>query len=182
MKAKIDKLVNSHLFIAVVFVLLMSMVTVVGTYAWFTWRNPEDTSLKLTIGHLADVTFTNGPDIDASLNPVFNYSDGLMTTIDVTNKNTTSEVASYKISLHISSIAPELCKEDVKYTLLKNGAIVKAGDFSSATDGSVIDIYTSTLEPNTTSYTFYLYIDSNMENDSSMMNKKIVGEITLVQV
>ena len=42
-----------------IFILLISLVGSAGTYAWFTWISPSNTSVTLSIGNLADVTFTS---------------------------------------------------------------------------------------------------------------------------
>ena len=56
-----------------IFILLISLVSSAGTYAWFNWISPSNTSVTLSIGNLADVTFTSGPDINiTNLAPVYN--------------------------------------------------------------------------------------------------------------
>lgn len=182
MKEKVDSFINSQAFVVVVLIGLICLSGAVSTYAWFTWRSADDPSLSLTIGELADVTFENGPDITGSLNPVFYYYDGEMTKISVINKNEKGETCNYKIKINIETIPEELRNEGVKYTLVKNDNVVVTGNFASATDDSSIDVYTSSLDPGTTSYIFYLYIDSNDVNDNSMMNKTLVGELTLEEV
>ena len=73
-----------------IFILLISLVSSAGTYAWFTWKSSSNTNVTLSIGNLADVTFTSGPDINISnLAPVYNYTDGVSTTFTVRNTNST---------------------------------------------------------------------------------------------
>ena len=96
MKEKINKFIHSKNFIIILILLLISLVGIVGTYAWFTWSSTENTSLTLTIGKLADVTFDNGNDINiTNLAPVFNYTDGEKTTFSINNKDTTGTTISY---------------------------------------------------------------------------------------
>ena len=166
-----------------IFILLISLVSSAGTYAWFTWISPSNTSVTLSIGNLADVTFTSGPDINISnLAPVYNYTDGVSTTFTVRNANSTDSLL-YKVKLEITSIANELKDESFKYTLLKDNKEVKTGNLKDAISGNTLILNTSSLDKGSTSspkistFKLYFWIDGNMENNSNMMNKSLVGKI-----
>ena len=166
-----------------IFILLISLVSSAGTYAWFTWISPSNTSVTLSIGNLADVTFTSGPDINISnLAPVYNYTDGVSTTFTVKNTNSTDSLL-YKVKLEITSIANELKDESFKYTLLKDNKEVKTGNLKDAISGNTLILNTSSLDKGSTSspkistFKLYFWIDGNMENNSNMMNKSLVGKI-----
>ena len=166
-----------------IFILLISLVSSAGTYAWFTWISPSNTSVTLSIGNLADVTFTSGPDINISnLAPVYNYTDGVSTTFTVRNANSTDSLL-YKVKLEITSIANELKDESFKYTLLKDNKVVKTGNLKDAINGNTLILNTSSLDKGSTSspkistFKLYFWIDGNMENNSNMMNKSLVGKI-----
>ena len=166
-----------------IFILLISLVSSAGTYAWFTWISPSNTNVTLSIGNLADVTFTSGPDINISnLAPVYNYTDGVSTTFTVRNVNSTDSLL-YKVKLEITSIANELKDESFKYTLLKDNKVVKTGNLKDAVNGNTLILNTSSLDKGSTSspkistFKLYFWIDGNMENNSNMMNKSLVGKI-----
>ena len=166
-----------------IFILLISLVSSAGTYAWFTWISPSNTSVTLSIGNLADVTFTSGPDINISnLAPVYNYTDGVSTTFTVRNTNSTDSLL-YKVKLEITSIANELKDESFKYTLLKDNKVVKTGNLKDAVSGNTLILNTSSLDkgstssPKTSTFKLYFWLDGNMENNSNMMNKSLVGKI-----
>lgn len=166
-----------------VILLLMSLVGSLGTYAWFTWKSTSNTSLTMTIGKLADVIFTSGNNISTStLSPVYNYTDGEVTTFSINNKDTTGTTVDYAVKLNITSIATELKNTSLKYVLLKNNTIVQEGDFSTISTGSTTIYSDSISTSGTTNYKFYLYIDGNIENNVSMMNKSLVGAITVETV
>lgn len=151
-----------------------------GTYAWFTWRSTSNTSLTMNIGKLADVTFNSGNDISTStLAPVYNYTDGEKTTFSINNKDTTGASLDYNIKLNITSIASELKSSDLKYVLLKDNTIVKEGNFSTMVVGTNTIYSNSISSSGTTNFIFYLYIDGNSENNLNMMNKSLVGTITV---
>ena len=166
-----------------IFILLISLVGSAGTYAWFTWISPSNTSVTLSIGNLADVTFTSGPDINISnLAPVYNYTDGVSTTFTVRNANSTDSLL-YKVKLEITSIANELKDESFKYTLLKDNKVVKTGNLKDAVNGNPLILNTSSLDKGSTSspkistFKLYFWLDGNMENNSNMMNKSLIGKI-----
>ena len=166
-----------------IFILLISLVSSAGTYAWFTWISPSNTSVTLSIGNLADVTFTSGPDINISnLSPVYNYTDGVSTTFTVRNTNSTDSLL-YKVKLEITSIANELKDESFKYTLVKDNKVVKTGNLKDAVNGNTLILNTSSLDkgstssPKTSTFKLYFWLDGNMENNSNMMNKSLVGKI-----
>ena len=163
-----------------VILLLMSLVGSLGTYAWFTWKSTSNTSLTMTIGKLADVIFTSGNNISTStLSPVYNYTDGEVTTFSINNKDTTGASLDYNIKLNITSIASELKSSDLKYVLLKDNTIVQEGNFSTMVVGANIIYSNSISSSGTTNFIFYLYIDGNSENNLNMMNKSLVGSIVV---
>ncbi len=161
-----------------VFILLISLVGAAGTYAWFTWSSTTNTNLTMSIGASSDVIFKNGNDISTNkLAPVFNYTDGEKTSFTITNKSTTS--FSYRISLNITSIDNELKNKSLKYKLVSNNTIITEGDFSNIENTN--KLYEGELSKGNISYIFYLYIDGNEENDLNMINKSLVGTITVAE-
>ena len=180
MKNKFNKFIQSKSLLITLIILLIILVIATGTYAWLTWKSTNNTSLTMTIGKMADVTFTSGNDISINtLAPVFNYTDGEKTTFSINNKDTTGATIDYTVKLNITSIADELKSSDLKYVLLKDNTIVKEGDFSTVATGSNT-IYSGNISTNgTTNFTLYLYIDGNSENNLNMMNKSLVGNIVV---
>ena len=163
-----------------VFILLISLVGAAGTYAWFTWSSTSNTNLTMSIGASSDVIFKNGNDISTKkLAPVFNYTDGEKTSFTITNKSTTS--FSYRISLNITSIDNELKNKSLKYKLVSNNTIITEGDFSNIESNSKNTLYEGELSKGNISYIFYLYIDGNEENNLNMINKSLVGTITVAE-
>lgn len=180
MKNKINKFIHSKYLLISLIVLLILLVMATGTYAWFTWRSANNTSLTMNIGKLTDVTFNSGNDISTStLAPVYNYTDGEKTTFRINNKDTTGTSLDYNIKLNITSIASELKSSDLKYVLLKDNTIVKEGNFSTMVVGANTIYSNSISSSGTTNFTFYLYIDGNSENNLNMMNKSLVGSIVV---
>ena len=164
-----------------IIIFLIIIIGLVGTYAWFTWSSTNNTSVTLSIGEFADVTYTTGPDIKVeNLSPVYNYTDGESTTFKIRNKDTTTSLV-YKIKLDITTIDTELQTDSLKYILLKDNKTVSEGNFKDITSGSSIILYENVLSSNTNSnYILYIYIDGNYENNTNMMNKSLVGKLDVV--
>lgn len=161
-----------------IFILMITLVGGVGTYAWFTWKSTSNTSLTMTIGKMADVTFSSGNDISTNkLAPVYNYTYGEKTTFIINNRDTTNTFLKYKILLDITSIADELKSTNLKYKLLSNNTILAEGSFSTFANGSTNTLYEDTLNTGVTDFVFYLYIDGNEENNLNMMNKQLNGTL-----
>ena len=158
MKNKFNKFIQSKSLLITLIILLIILVIATGTYAWLTWKSTNNTSLTMTIGKMADVTFTSGNDISINtLAPVFNYTDGEKTTFSINNRDTTGATIDYTVKLNITSIADELKSSDLKYVLLKDNTIVKEGDFSTVATGSNT-IYSGNISTNgTTNFTLYIY-------------------------
>ena len=180
MNKKLEKIIHSKSFLIAMIVLLIILVISAGTYAWFTWSSTNNTNLTMSIGASSDVIFKNGNDISTNkLAPVFNYTDGESTSFTITNKSTTS--FSYRISLNITSIDNELKNKSLKYKLVSNNTIITEGDFSNIESNSKNTLYEGELSKGNISYIFYLYIDGNEENDLNMINKSLVGTITVAE-
>ena len=179
-KKNIKEIMSKRYIQIGILIVLMSLVGLMGTYAWFTWKSPSNTSVTLSIGNLADVTFTSGPDINISnLAPVYNYTDGVSTTFVMKNNSTTNNL-NYGIKLDVTSISNELKSESFKYTLLKDNKVVQTGNLKNAVNGKTLTLNTGSITKFTTSnYKLYFWIDGNIENSSSMMNKSLVGKIDI---
>ena len=177
-KKNIKEIMSKRYIQIGILIVLISLVGLMGTYAWFTWKSSSNINVTLSIGNLADVTFTSGPDINISnLAPVYNYTDGVSTTFVMKNNSTTNNL-NYEIKLDVTSISNELKNESFKYTLLKDNKVVQTGNLKNAVNGKTLTLNTGLLAKGSTSnYKLYFWIDGNIENSSSMMNKSLVGMI-----
>ena len=174
-----NKFIHSKSFIISLIILLVITVSLTGTYAWFTWNSVENTNLTMKIGKFTDVMFSNGNEITSELSPVFNYSDGEKTSFMINNRSTTGGTITYKIKLNITTISTELASSSVKYSLVINNELIVTGDFLNTSNGSSLEIFTGAQSGGISYCELYLYIDGNIENNSSMMNKNIIGNVSL---
>lgn len=176
MSEKLKKLINNKYFIVALVALLIVLVIGTGTYAWLTWSSPNTTKLTVKIGNIADVIFDNGKEINTtSLAPVFTSDQGEKTSFSIVKRSSVGSTnIDYTITLNVTSIATELKTTSFKYMLVNvtnANQVVKQGNFSTASTGDTITLNSGTLTGTRADFTFVIYIDGNVENNTNMMNK-----------
>ncbi len=178
MKKKIEKIMDSKIFLTFLIILLISLSIGAGTYAWFTWTSTDNPTVTLTIGRMADVIFDSGPDINiTNLSPVFYYDEGVSTTFTIRNGDASHSYQLYNVKINIEEIDPTLSSESFKYALTSGEMFLAEGSFNGLGDGDYVDVITTSMPEGNTTYTMYFYLDSNIENDSSIMTKEFKGSI-----
>ena len=166
-------------------ILLLTMVIGTGTIAWIVWSSKDNTKMNVTIGDLADVSFKSGNDINISnLSPSFYYDDGALTEFSIRKKKGLTTTLNTNIYLDITSISNELKNDNFKYVLLSSsdGNTYNEVISSSFKDASVgkLDIVTDIpLTDGKTYYKFYIWIDGNNENNTTMQGKSLKGTLNV---
>ena len=166
-------------------ILFLTMVIGTGTLAWIVWSSKDNTKMNVTIGDLADVSFKTGNDINISnLSPSFYYDDGALTEFSIRKKKGLTTELNTNIYLDITSISNELKNDNFKYVLLSSsdGNTYNEVISSSFKDASVgkLDIVTdSPLTDGKTYYKFYIWIDGNNENNTTMQGKNLKGTLNV---
>lgn len=161
------KLSNKNILLIVIGIVLVSLA---GTFAWFTWRS-NDTALVLTVGDISSAQVTLKPyKLNAELAPVTSYEDQVYTNVTAVNNSTTAK----KVSLyyHINKIDSELISTSFKYTITKstdNGSTYteyKTGNFSTAANNIDLYIMDETVEGNNNiKYKVYIWLDGTTYNE-----------------
>ena len=169
---------------SIIFIIIsMLLVVAAGTFAWLSYRT-QDTAMVLTIGDVKGLTVTLTPyQINATLSPVSDYTDGEVVNVTADNKSLTS-ADTFSLFYNINTIDTELRDQGFMYTITKstdNGTSyskVKEDNFSSASSGSKLDIYQENVPLNTKYlYKVYIWIDSSAGNQANMQNKSFVAEL-----
>ena len=166
-------------------ILLLTLVIGTGTLAWIVWSSKDNTKMNVTIGDLADVSFKSGNDINISnLSPSFYYDDGALTEFSIRKKKGLTTELNTNIYLDITSISDELKNDNFKYVLLSSsdGNTYNEVISSSFKDASVgkLDIVTDIpLTDGKTYYKFYIWIDGNNENNTTMQGKSLKGTLNV---
>ena len=98
-------------FGTIIGIIFWSICIVFFTYAYYEWKS-IDTSIVLGIQDLA-TQCSKGPDVNVTnVGPVFNPSDGVKVTFNLTNDLTTTQ--NFAVELRITSISDTLLVDDFK--------------------------------------------------------------------
>ena len=136
----------------------------------------------MKIGEYVGVTFIGGNNIEGDFYPVYNYTSGESTTFTVKNTYSSSNSSmTMDLYLDIDEISSDLEIEAFKYVLVDgNSTQIATGDFSTYEEGDTIDIILNYVLPsNTSNYTFYIYLDGNDENSSSVVDKSFSATLRI---
>ena len=167
---------EKHKVIGTVIGVLAFILLIVGaTYAWFTWRSPENTSVSFTVGGI-EISFDAGEDILSSrLRPVLDKEKGVENSYAIKKNITASsaEKAYLNLYLTLETLPNELKHESFKWELYKDNNLIGNGNFKDSSQGDKI-ILASNQETNSTvsTYILYIWIDGNMDNPVDMGNKE----------
>ena len=163
-------------------IVLVIVVIVSGTYAYYVWTTSDSDTTKIVAGiGAATVTFDGGSDINANLRPVSDKSKGIVKNISVKG-DTTGLV--FNMYLDITSIDTGLKDESFRYELYKGTTKVKEGNFSDSyltsntvtctknNTNHIVLLTNESISTSKTQYTLYIWIDgANYTNPNTMMNK-----------
>ena len=164
---------------------LLTSVVLLGTFAWYVWSSKDNTSMNVTIGDLADVSFKTGNDINiTNLSPSFNYDDGALTEFSIRKKKGLTTELNTNIYLDITSISDELKNDSFKYVLLSSSDgntynEVISSSFKDASVGKLSIVTDRPLTDGKTYYKFYIWIDGNNENNETMQGKSLKGTLNV---
>ena len=164
---------------------LLTSVVLLGTFAWYVWSSKDNTSMNVTIGDLADVSFKTGNDINiTNLSPSFNYDDGAITEFSIRKKKGLTTDLYTNIYLDITSISDTLKSPSFKYELLSSSDgntynNVSSGNFQDASIGKLNILVDTPLADGKTYYKLYIWIDGNEENDTSMQSSSMKGVLNV---
>ena len=163
-------------------VVLVIVVIVSGTYAYYVWTTSDSDTTKIVAGiGAATVTFDGGSDISANLRPVSDKSKGIVKNINV---KADTEGLVFNMYLDITSIDNGLKDESFRYELYKGDTKVKEGNFSDSyltsntvtcsknNTNHIVLLTNESISTSKTSYTLYIWINgANYTNPNTMMNK-----------
>ncbi len=163
-------------------IVLVIVVIVSGTYAYYVWTTSDSDTTKIVAGiGAATVTFDGGSDISANLRPVSDKSKGIVKNINVKGD---TEGLVFNMYLDITSIDTGLKDESFRYELYKGDTKVKEGNFSDSyltsntvtctknNTNHIVLLTNESISTSKTQYTLYIWIDgANYTNPNTMMNK-----------
>ena len=171
---------NKRIYLIIGIITVTTLILGVTT-AWFTWRSKDDTKFILSIGDIAEVIYQKGNDITSSnIGPVLDYNDGEVGTFSF--KKRIDNPLGIGVYINIVKLPNELKEESLKVILLKSTNNIKYTlvEGINLKDKEENNRYLVAQDVATTSLTYYkviIYIDGNMENPNTMMNKALEAKI-----
>ena len=168
------------IFVIVMFVLMLS-----SSYAWYSFANGSTTFSAVTNNKDIKVIYRNNAYISTltavpiSSDEVADKADKNMFSIEV-NNDTIEEQILVSIGLVDVNIDSELKNNNFKYDLLYNGTSIASGNFSGVT-GDTFNILDSVALDNLSDNDFELrvYLLDDGTNQNSLMNKTFRGTISV---
>ena len=152
------------------FLVILALLVIGVTYAWFVWRAPEDKSVSVSIGQIT-VNYDDGPDItNNNLIPVSSKEKGIVKNITVSSSSPTTLYLN--LYLNVKSISDYLKDASFKWAIYNGDSVITEGDFVSYVNGDDITLLDGVaISSTTTTYTLYIWIDGNMTNPNYMFNQ-----------
>lgn len=163
--------------LTVVAVLMLIVLVGGGTYAWWTWRSANNTTVNITVSGGTYTLDGGGSITGKSLVPTdqCNGNYAIVRTITTKTTNTTNTNMNAKIQLNPSVFPADLQSSHLKWYInttnsCTNGGV--SGDFGSVVQGTKFDLTSFTVNAGTTTAqnnTFYLFIwlDSSYEHPNT---------------
>ena len=163
-------------------IIAILVIISLGTYAWLSYRT-NDTAMVLTVGDINNVRITMNPyQIDAKMSPNLTYTGQPYTTVEVINNS--SEAKNITLFYTVNAIDSELATSNLKYTIEKQAVgassythVTPDGNFSGASQGSVITIVDELVPVGTTMYKVYVWLYSANGNQGNIPGKKFNAEL-----
>ena len=162
--------------------ILVLLVMIAGSYAYFSWRTSES-RLVLTVGDINNIQVVLKPyRIDTDILPVLTYENEDYVNVDVVNSN--NKRNTFELYYKINTIDEELKNSNFKYTITKSTdggntySEVKTDTFSSAEDDTEITIYSSIISGiKTEKYKVYVWLDGSEEGQTNVEGKAFNAEL-----
>ena len=162
--------------------ILVLLVMLVGSYAYFSWKTSES-RLVLTVGNINNIQVTLKPyKIDTEILPVLSYENEDYVNVDAVNSSNSDK--KFKLYYKINTIAEELKNSNFKYTITKSvdgGSTyseIKTDTFSNVEENQNITIYDYTISGKTTEkYRVYIWLDGSEEGQTNVVGKAFNAEL-----
>ena len=161
-------------------VIAIAIVVLGGfTYAFYEWSSSE-TNVGVNVDGLR-IIYNGGNSIsNANLIPTATKEEGVVKSISVQldSNQVITPTPSMDLYLDLTTFPSNLADASFIWEVYKDNVLLNSGNFSDKVQGDSIKILdartiTSTLD----TYDIYLWINGNMENDSSMQNQTFAFNI-----
>lgn len=149
--------------VATMIVVVVLIVTITGTFAWYNGRIASDNT-NLGKSAKLDIEYTDGFDevLSGSLIPVKDKSGGISTTAKIGLKSD-SVAAKLRLSLELTTFTAVLGNsEALTYEVYKGSTRIATGNFKGKSQGNTVDILTNhALTTTAETFTVYVWLDGS---------------------
>lgn len=165
-----------------ILILIVIIIAVVGsTYSWFQWKSSEEDKIGVdfsTSGASADcITYSTTTTGNPILIPTSTKEKGYITIIEVAQTCNTNFYVD--LNLTLTTFPSPLKDSSFKYSLMDGTTILTEDSFEDKTEGQTVKIATRQLLTTTPkTYTLYLWIDGNQNNNNTMQNQEYKFDLT----
>ena len=155
--------------------LTVLVLLLIGTsFAWWYWNSTTNTNISLTINGV-DVTYVGGSDITGvNLIPVSSKEKGIADNTAIEKVVTASSNSTTYMNLYLTleTLPNGLKDKSFVYEVYNGANLVGKGNFASYEQGEKAQIASAQkITSSTKSFQIYIWIDGNVDNSKSMMNK-----------
>ena len=162
--------------------LIVFILSMLGSFAYFSWGSDTGSNTNVSFDVVAETVYIEydaGSDIeDANLYPVDDKSDGISKDITVKIDKVSSKPVTFNLYLDLTDVPEELMDNSFKWAIYRDNELVASDSItknivecSKNNTKHIVLVSNETVDTTLKKYTLYLWIDGNMTNPDTMMNK-----------
>lgn len=162
--------------------LIVFILSMLGSFAYFSWGSDTDSNTNVSFDVVAETVYIEydaGSDIEgANLYPVDDKGEGISKTITVKTDKTISKPVTFNLYLDLTDVPEELMDDSFKWAIYRDNELVASDSItknivecSKNNTNHIVLVNNETVDTTLKKYTLYLWIDGNMTNPDTMMNK-----------
>ena len=167
----------------IIVISLVLCIVIIGlTYAWFTWQSPNRTTISVLGGSGSIiVNYDGGPNISGiKLIPASSKeraeSDG--TGVGKTITASATDTVYMDLNMTLETFPQALSHQSLKWEIYNGNTKVGEGNFANKNQGDVINLFSGeTITTTTSTYKLYIWIDGLQSNPNTMQNQDFKFEI-----
>ena len=162
--------------------LIVFILSMLGSFAYFSWGSDIGSNTNVSFDVVAETVYIEydaGSDIEgANLYPVDDKSDGISKDITVKTDKVSSKPVTFNLYLDLTDVPEELMDDSFKWAIYRDNELVASDSItknivecSKNSTNHIVLVSNETVDTTLKKYTLYLWIDGNMTNPDTMMNK-----------
>ena len=162
--------------------LIVFILSMLGSFAYFSWGSDIGSNTNVSFDVVAETVYIEydaGADIEgANLYPVDDKSDGISKDITVKTDKVSSKPVTFNLYLDLTDVPEELMEDSFKWAIYRDNELIASDSItknivecSKNNTNHIVLVSNETVDTTLKKYTLYLWIDGNMTNPDTMMNK-----------